>query len=263
MLGLTTDARAAYRALGVTPPPDATDRFTSCTHRAWVFAVPTRGFESLLFFTLAKADSTLTVKLAKAAQQMVGWFWGREVNVNITDIGGVDTMYEASLGDMWRAPLAYQDDCFLCRKLTDAEVKRRLHGFTAAMQKEVARINRLPGKEGFPAFTDEHWNDRSVMERWEREADARYLEDPELLRDIRLLDLPEGLQRTLCVIWNHIWLDYLNELEKTEPYWTGVVRSLFECPPLERLEDMPSYTHQRWRWLFEKYLRPVSEAVLD
>lgn len=184
---------------------------------------------------------TIADQMASAAQKMAGYFTGKPVTVKqmgqlkVTEHGEIDTTVEMN-DQQWTEPFELADDCLFCMKMTDQSVLDRVAGFQWAMDKEVA--NRFGAGLSQESNAPKHyqWNDTHAERREYHDLlKPWYVDHPQLLKVVTLIDLPLHLKRTLCIQWNHIVRDRL----KAEPrfvyrpedgmyFWMNVEKSTDE-----------------------------------
>lgn len=240
------DACRAVRA-PATPVPSNQVR-----HGVWFCIGPALDWDYRLLYGGVYSGSEFTEQIADTAMKMVGFFFGKEIEI---DRSAFPDKGRYRLGaNPWRPPIAYPDGCELCRKLTDAEVERRVAAYDAAMQKEVARINRGEKTTAdFPQWPIDGWYDRQKQLAWQAAADEYYRRTDKILFDLRLSDLPMEYRRTLCVLWNHQWLDWLAQMRKEDPERAELVHHFLIAPPVQG----PEHPAARWRWMSSKLMERI------
>lgn len=146
----------------------------------------------------------------RVAQRFVGYFYGKHVTAGQMGLMMTDERgdYDSSVTlteEDWVEPFEMEDDCQLCKRMTDKSVEERVAAFQWELDKEAgARISASGG----PRHT-EYGVSAEARREYHAAVDLHLKEHPELWCPIPLIKLPQRVQRALCIQWNHVVRDWL------------------------------------------------------
>ncbi len=151
------------------------------------------------------------------AQKYAGYFLGHPYRAAQQKVG--PNAIEIDWSREWREPPVVADDCEFCARLTDAEAERRLAGYQYAIDIEAIRpygaqyadwLARTSGETALGALTSQLPSMSGIDAKRRRQ----FLEEHEgtfLHRAISMVSLPLRLKRKLCIEWNHLYVDWLQQ----------------------------------------------------
>lgn len=160
---------------------------------------------SNIFELLAHAEIPQRVadEVTCAAQRMVGYFYGTHITAAqmlLPENLGTAMQYDPSAmstGEMWTEPFEPGDECVFCQRTTDESIVERLDSFQYEIDKESGADYRL----------------LQTLSRAEKQAIRAELRAAigtgRTFVPFDLTLLPQHLQRTLVIQWNHIFLRWL------------------------------------------------------
>lgn len=121
---------------------------------------------------------------------------------------------------VWKEPAIVADDCIFCVRLTDAEAVERVLGFQFAVDKEATHMKRIylnawvaAASPDVPEPQIPNGSRRNLRKFCELFADMVTEKRPNgwKLRPLPFCTLPLRLQRKLCIEWNHLYLEWMQE----------------------------------------------------
>jgi hypothetical protein len=149
---------------------------------------------------------------ALKAQEYAGYFYGHPVRAGQHGKSDAGRVY-VDESRPWQEPIVFADDCDFCRMTTDERVEERIAGFQEAIDIEVVRgktrhLYAWMAAKGYPNLT------REVRRQFLREMqDVPTERRPKGFRlaALDLTQLPMHLKRRLCIEWNHLLRDWLEQ----------------------------------------------------
>ena len=120
----------------------------------------------------------------------------------------------------WKEPSVVADDCVFCQRLTDEEAERRVAGYQFQINTEVIRSKRahfqtwvMDSLSDVPEPGRYELSQANVQRFCELFQDRPTEERPEgwYTRPFPLIELPLRLKRKLCIEWNHLYLEWMEE----------------------------------------------------
>jgi hypothetical protein len=142
----------------------------------------------------------LVDEYARVAQVYAGALIGKKVRVSqmgrtfIDDDGYKRDNTVEIVGD-WEEPFVIEDDCLFCRTMTEESIERRVAGFQWQMDREA---NNALSQQG-----DESPEGRRKV--------AELFKDAKSLIPAPLIYLPFHLKYKMCIEWNHVVRDWMQE----------------------------------------------------
>lgn len=144
-----------------------------------------------------------------AAQRYAGYFVGHPYRAKQQSTAPGAIVVDRS--QPWTEPMAFQDDCAFCQRMTDERVIERIAGYQYAIDIEVVRnktqhFNKWLLANGFVGRTQ-----KALREFCEETQDETRENRPEgwKTKPIDMTKLPLHLKRRLCIEWNHLLRDWL------------------------------------------------------
>lgn len=155
------------------------------------------------------------------AQRYAGHFVGHPFRAaqQRTGPGAIQVEYDKP----WKEPLIIADDCAFCARLTDDDAVRRVAGYQHAIDIEVLRARAasyadwlataspdIPELEEvvIAGITVRRGVMNSAVNRRAYVAARPHEFDT---TSLSMVDLPLRLKRKLCIEWNHLYRDWMNE----------------------------------------------------
>ena len=155
-------------------------------------------------------------KMALAAQYYAGSLVGRPYRT--TQFGVMPLHNRVDPLRVWRERAIVRDDCVLCKNLTDYSVRRRIAGYQGQIDLEVLRGKNKYYTEWLQKLEDipepgvyhSDKNRRRFVELFQDMITEKRPHGWEL-RPFPLVSLSMRHKRKLCVTWNHILLEWMEE----------------------------------------------------
>lgn len=152
------------------------------------------------------------------AQRYAGYFVGHPYRAAQQRVG--PDAIRVDWTRAWTEPAVLSDDCAFCRRMTDADVERRVAGYQHAIDIEVLRPHSLAYAEWLGTASD-GLEDVTVEDGTKKrgvnasQANRRRFIELHLerlnVRPAPMVGLPLRLKRKLCIEWNHLYRDWLRE----------------------------------------------------
>ncbi len=155
------------------------------------------------------------------AQTYAGFFVGHPYRAGQQRTGPGAVQVDRS--KRWREPAVVADACDFCSHLSDDDAARRIAGYQHAIDIEVLRARaasfadwlsvagpdvpeteqtEVAGENVRRGVTNSAANRRAFLETHAQEFDVQALS---------MIELPLRLKRKLCIEWNHLYKDWLEE----------------------------------------------------
>jgi hypothetical protein len=184
------------------------------------------------------------------AQKYAGHFVGHPYRAaqQRTGPGAIQVDYART----WKEPAVVADDCVFCARLTDEDVVRRVAGYQHAIDIEVLRSRAASFADWLASCSpdipeiEEVAIGETVVRRGvmnsARNRRAYIAARPHEFdtTSLSMVELPLRLKRKLCIEWNHLYRDWLNEHEGA--WYDFEAREFYrevsepEAPPAEEVK---------------------------
>lgn len=148
------------------------------------------------------------------AQRYVGYFYGKQVisgqMMPIVEDKDTKYMVDSSVKKLesdWVEPFVMEDDCPMCQRMTDESVEERVAGFQWEIDKEAGGRSASIGGPKSGDYADS----AGGRAQYHDALDLFLAEHPEIWRPFPLIRLPHEVKRKLCIEWNHVVRDWLDD----------------------------------------------------